>query len=83
MQANRRGFTLTEVLVATFIIAILIALLLPAVQAAREAGRRMACANNLRQMGLAMHGYYERHNRFPPIVFGKERREPRGTPPPG
>ncbi|MFO0900594.1 MAG: DUF1559 domain-containing protein [Pirellulales bacterium] len=77
MRVQRRGFTLTEVLVAIFIIAILIALLLPAVQAAREAARRLACANNLRQMGLAMHGYYERHNRFPPVVFGKERREPR------
>jgi type II secretory pathway pseudopilin PulG len=66
---------LVEVLVAIFIIAILIALLLPAVQSAREAARRLACANNLRQLGLAMHGYYERNNRFPPVVFGKERRD--------
>jgi prepilin-type N-terminal cleavage/methylation domain-containing protein len=62
----RRGFTLIELLVVIALIAVLIALLLPAVQAAREAARRAQCVNNLKQIGLALHGYADIQNTLPP-----------------
>lgn len=59
------GFTLVELLVVIAVIGVLVGLLLPAVQAAREAARRMSCSNNLRQVGLAAQNYHSAYNRFP------------------
>jgi len=71
MHTSRRGFTLLEMLIVVAVICSLIALLLPAVQQAREASRRMTCQNNLCQLALAMHNYHATHRVLPPGCVGE------------
>lgn len=66
MVEVRRGFTIVELMVVIAIVGILVALLMPAVQAARESARRMQCQNHLRQVGLALHNYHAAHRTLPP-----------------
>ncbi|MFN7894321.1 MAG: type II secretion system protein, partial [Pirellula sp.] len=70
LRKERFGFTLVELLVVIAIIGILVGLLLPAVQAAREAARRMQCSNNVKQLGLAMHNFHAAHDSFPTAISG-------------
>jgi len=81
IHGNRRGFTLVELLVVIAIIGVLVALLLPAVQQAREAARRMQCANNLKQFGIAIHTYHDTWNKIPYASLGNNQNW--GLPNPG